>query len=107
MKSASMGEVKSQFSAFVKACEAGPIIVTRNGKPVAVLVGVEDENEIERVLMANSPRLQAVIAKSRQSIHEGRGVPRDEFWRRFGKDPNAKRRVKSKANRRKRKAKAA
>lgn len=31
---------------FVKACEAGPIIVTRSGKPVAVLVGIEDENEI-------------------------------------------------------------
>lgn len=107
MKTASMGQVKSQFSAFVKACESGPIIVTRNGKPVAVLVGVEDENEIERVLMANSPRLQAIIAKSRQSIREGRGVPRDELWRRLGKDPSAKRRVKPKANRRKRKTEAA
>ncbi|HET6883061.1 MAG TPA: type II toxin-antitoxin system Phd/YefM family antitoxin [Pirellulales bacterium] len=107
MKTASMGQVKSQFSAFVKACETGPIIVTRNGKPVAVLVGVEEENEIERVLMANSPRLQAIIAKSRQSIREGRGMSHDEFWRQFGKDPNARRRVKSKAKRGKRKTKAA
>ena len=90
MKSATMAEVESQFRDYVKACESGPIIVTRNGKPVAVLVGIEDEEEVERMLMANSPRLQAIIAKSRESIREGRGVPRDEFWRRFGKDPGAK-----------------
>lgn len=107
MKTASIGEVKSQFSAFVKACESDPIIVTRNGKPVAVLVAVDDQDEIERVLMANSPRLQAIIAESRQSIREGRGIPHDEFWKQFGKDPNAKRRVKSKANRRKKRTEAA
>ena len=101
MKTASMGEVKSQFSAYVKACESAPVIVTRNGKRVAVLVGIEDDDEIERVLTANSPRLQAILAKSRQSIREGLGVPRDEFWRRVGKDPEAKPGAKGKAKRRK------
>lgn len=102
MKSASMAEVESQFSAYVKACESGPIVVTRDGKPVAVLVGIEDEDEIERMLMANSPQLQAILAKSRQSIREGRGIPRDEFWRRFGKDPTAKPGTAAKPKRRKR-----
>ena len=31
---ASVAEVKSQFSAFLKASEGGPIVVTRNGRPV-------------------------------------------------------------------------
>ncbi len=57
MKIASVAEVQSQFSAFLKASEARPVIVTRNGKPVAVIVGVQDEDEIERLLMAYSPRL--------------------------------------------------
>ncbi|HVA47755.1 MAG TPA: type II toxin-antitoxin system Phd/YefM family antitoxin [Pirellulales bacterium] len=100
MKTASMGEVKSQFSAFVKACESAPVVVTRNGKPVAVLVGIEDDDEIERVLMANSPRLQAILAKSRQSIREGRGISRDELWKEFGQDRNAKASRKVKAKRR-------
>ena len=43
MKIASVAEIKSQFSAFLKASEAGPVVVTRNGKPVAVIVGVQDE----------------------------------------------------------------
>ena len=40
MKIASVAEVKSRFSAYTKATEGGPIVVTRNGQPVAVLVGV-------------------------------------------------------------------
>ncbi len=52
MKIALVAEVKSQFSAFGKSSADGPVVVTRNGKPVAVLVGVEDEDEIERLLMA-------------------------------------------------------
>jgi len=61
MKIATIAEVKAQFSAFVNASAGGPVVVTRNGKPVAVLVGVEDEDEIERLLMAYSPRLRAIL----------------------------------------------
>lgn len=100
MKTASMGEVKSQFSAFVKLCESAPVVVTRNGKPVAVLVGIEDNDEVERVLMANSPRLQAILAQSRKSIREGRGIPRDEVWKEFAQRRTTKRGKKAKAKRR-------
>src|SRR5260370_20595805 len=80
MKIASVAEIKSQFSAFLKASEAGPIVVTRNGRPVAVIVGVQDEDEIERLLMAYSPRLQAILAASRKQIREGDGLSHEEFW---------------------------
>lgn len=80
MKIASVAEVKSQFSAFVKSSADGPVVVTRNGKPVAVLLGVEDEDEIERLLMAYSPRLRAICDLSRQQIADGQGVGHDEFW---------------------------
>jgi prevent-host-death family protein len=80
MKIASVAEVKSQFSAFVKASAGGPVVVTKNGRPVAVLVGVQDEEEIERLLMAYSPRLRAILDLSRKQISEGGGVRHDEFW---------------------------
>jgi prevent-host-death family protein len=38
MKIAPVADVKSRFSAYLKASEEGPVIVTRNGKPVAVLI---------------------------------------------------------------------
>src|SRR5436853_7054330 len=80
MKIASVAEVKSQFSAFLKASEGGPVVVTRNGRPVAVIVGVQDEDEIERLIMAYSPRLQAILAKSRQQIRDGDVLGHEEFW---------------------------
>jgi prevent-host-death family protein len=98
MKIASVAEIKSQFSAFLKASEGGPVVVTRNGRPVAVIVGVHDEDEIERLLMAYSPRLQAILEKSRKQIREGDVLSHEEFWaeiaasrrrRRRGQKPQA------------------
>lgn len=68
------------FSAYVKASTDGPVVVTRSGKPVAVLVGIQDEDEIERLLMAYSPKLRAILDKSRQQIADGKSMKHDEFW---------------------------
>lgn len=80
MKIASVAEIKSQLSAFLKASESGPVVVTRNGKAVAVIVAVQDEDEIEDLLMAYSPRLRAVIEASRKQIRGGDVLGHDEFW---------------------------
>jgi prevent-host-death family protein len=80
MKIASVAEVKSQFSAFLKATEGGPVVVTRNGRPVAVIVGVQDEDEIERLLMAYSPHLRTILERSRQQYREGQWLGEEEFW---------------------------
>lgn len=59
MKMASVADLKARFSAYLKASEKWPVIVTRNGKPVAALVPVADEEEMERLAMAYSRKLQA------------------------------------------------
>jgi prevent-host-death family protein len=80
VKIASVAEVKNQLSAFLKASEAGPVVVTRNGKAVAVIVAVQDDDEVERLLMAYSPRLNAVLQASRQQIREGEVLGHEDFW---------------------------
>ena len=80
MKIAPVAEVKAKFSAYLKASEKGPIVVTRNGKAVALLLSVRDEDEVERVVLANSPRFQAILEVARQQIREGKGIPHDQFW---------------------------
>lgn len=80
MKIAPVAEVKAKFSAYLKASEKGPIVVTRNGKAVALLLSVSDEDEVERVVLANSPRFQAILEVARQQIREGKGIPHDQFW---------------------------
>src|SRR5467141_50429 len=96
MKIASVAEVKSQFSAFLKASESGPVVVTRNGRPVAVIVGVQDEDEIERLLMAYSPRLRAILERSRQQFRDGQWLSEEQFWSQFEQDQPSKRPAKPK-----------
>jgi prevent-host-death family protein len=80
VKVASVAELKSKLADYLKASEEGPVIVTRNGKPVAVLLGVEDEDEVERLILGHSPKLRAILEESREQIRDGKGIPHDEFW---------------------------
>jgi prevent-host-death family protein len=90
MKIASVAEVKSQFSAFLNATASGPVVVTRNGRPVAVIVGIQDEEEIERLLMAYSPQLRAILERSRQQFRDGEWLGEEEFWSQFEREKPSK-----------------
>src|ERR1700682_1695104 len=81
MKIASVADIKARFSAYLNESEEGPVVVTRNGKAVAVLVAVTDEDELERLLLAHSPKFQALLDKSRRQIEETGGIPHEQFWR--------------------------
>ena len=61
MKIASVADIKARLSAYLKASATGPVVVTRNGKAVAVLVGVEDDEEVERLLLAHSRKLRTIL----------------------------------------------
>src|SRR5437667_9712401 len=64
MKIASVADIKARLSAYLKEAEEGPVVVTRNGKAVAVLLAVTDEDELERLVLAHSPKFQALLDKS-------------------------------------------
>ncbi|RMF29107.1 MAG: type II toxin-antitoxin system Phd/YefM family antitoxin [Chloroflexi bacterium] len=80
MKIASVAEVKAKFSGYLRMSREGPVVVTKNGKPVAVLLAVEDEEELERLLLAYSPKLRRILEIAEREIREGRGKTHQEFW---------------------------
>ena len=81
MKIAPIAEVKAQLSAYVEQAQnEGPIVITRNGKAVAVLIAPIDDDDLESLLLARSSRLQAILRQSRQSINAGQGLAADAFW---------------------------
>ncbi len=80
MKIASVAEIKARLSSYLKASATGPVVVTRNGKAVAVLIGVEDDEEVERLLLAHSRKLRAILDAADRRIDEGQGISHDEFW---------------------------
>jgi prevent-host-death family protein len=81
VKIASVADVKAHLSAYVKQTETGPVVITRNGKAVAMLVAVQDDEELEELLLAHSPRLRQILEAGRREIQEGKGIPHEEFWR--------------------------
>ena len=86
MKIASMAAIGANFSAYVKETENGPVVVTKKGKPIAVLLGIQDEDDLERLMMAHSPKLRAILDQSWQSIRQGRGIKAEEFWKEMAQD---------------------
>jgi hypothetical protein len=56
------------------------VVVRRNGNAVGVLLGVTDDEELERVLLAHLPKLRAILGAADRRIDEGAGIGHDEFW---------------------------
>ena len=82
MKIAPLADVKARLSAYLDQVETdGPVIITRNGKPAAVLLAPTGDEDLERLILAHSPRFQALLEKSRQSLKAGKVVPHHEFWK--------------------------
>lgn len=99
MRIASVADVKARFSAYLKESEQGAVIVTRNGKPVAALLAVRDDEELERLVLAHSPRLRAILEEAGQQIRTGAGIAHGDFWHEMeaetpGKGPRKSRRKK-------------
>ncbi len=81
MKIVPLAELKARLSAYVDdAVTQGPIIITRSGRPVAVLLVPEDDDDMERLVLSRSPRFRAALQRSRRSISEGRGLSEEAFW---------------------------
>ena len=81
MRIAPLADVKARLSAYVEQAETeGPIIITRNGKAVAVLLAPVNDDDLESLILARSPRFQALLEKSRKSIKAGKGVSQEDFW---------------------------
>ena len=82
MRIAPLADVKARLSAYVGECAPdGPIVITRNGKAVAVLMVPNDDDDLERLLLERSPRFQAMLNRSRQSIKDGEGLSEKDFWK--------------------------
>ncbi len=81
MRIAPLADVKARLSAYLEECATqGPIIITRNGRAVAVILAPADDEDLENLILARSPRFQALLNGSRQSIKTGKGLSRGDFW---------------------------
>ena len=81
MNTASVAALKAHLNDYLEQSQQGPIIVTRSGKPVAALVALTDNDELERLILSQSPKFRAIVERSRRQIEQTGGIPHEQFWR--------------------------
>ncbi len=67
MRIAPLAEVQAKLSKFVEQCQEGPVVITKYGRPAAMLV-------------AYSPRLLRMLDQAAANARAGRTFGHDEFW---------------------------
>jgi prevent-host-death family protein len=93
VKVATQEEVAADLATYLKATKEGPVIITSEGKPVAVLLSSGSEDDLERLLMGHSAKLQAILQSARKRFREGRGIQHETFWKEV-EGENARKRPK-------------
>jgi prevent-host-death family protein len=80
----------AQFNDYLEASREQPVLITRNGKPVAVLLAVQDRTEAEQIVAGRSRTLRSIFAEAHEQIQKGGGIPHDQFWREVEQSRRAK-----------------
>ncbi len=80
MKVVALGQAKNQLSAYVERAQNDRILITRHGRPAAILIGVEGE-EIEDLLTMADSDFWAMIEERRRHSST---VSADEMRARLG-----------------------
>jgi len=91
MKIASVADIKAHFSAYLRAAARGPVVVTRSGKAVGILLAVDDEEELERLVVGYSARLRRILDAARERIRAGAGIRHEDLWQDLEAGPETKR----------------
>ncbi len=88
METLPLAEVKAKLSELVDRVERQQdrIVVTRRGKPAAVLISPDDLESLEETLaILSDPELMAQIREGEDAIARGDLFSHEEVKRRFGK----------------------
>ncbi|MBM3135734.1 MAG: type II toxin-antitoxin system Phd/YefM family antitoxin [Chloroflexi bacterium] len=81
MKIAPATEAKTYFGNYLEQCQDGPVIITEDGRPVAVLIAVLEEDDLERLVLAHTPRFRRLLDAAEQCIQQTGGVKHEDFWK--------------------------
>lgn len=80
MNIAPLADVKARFSAYIKQLQTSPVIVTKNGRHVAIMMSISGEDDLERIMLAVSPKFQALLDQAEKRIQETGGVSHEDVW---------------------------
>ena len=65
MKTAALRDVKAQFSQYCQRAQHERVLVTKHGKPLALMIGVQGR-ELEELLTTGNPEFWQLVDQRRQ-----------------------------------------
>jgi hypothetical protein len=93
MKTLDVGEATAVLASYPKNPHPEPVILTHNGKPLAVLLPVRNA-DVETISLSLDPRFLAIIEQSKKSLLLEGGFSSEEIRREFGLPPAPQRKPK-------------
>jgi len=98
MKRVPLSEVKDDLSRYVQLAAHEEIVVTRHGRPAAVLIGFEDDDDWFDYQLEHDPRFIARMEAARRSLESGHGISIEQVSEELGlpKRPASRKREKRK-----------
>jgi prevent-host-death family protein len=86
-----LNEATGSLSEYTRRARKGPVVVTRQGKPVALLRSLTAD-EWENFVVSSDARFTAMIERSRVRQKPGTGIPLADVMRKYGVKPKPARR---------------
>ena len=74
-----LSKVKENFSDFIKRAGKEEVVVTIHGRPAAVIIGFEDEDDWLEYRLLTDERFLARVSESRRQYQEGRYKTLDQL----------------------------
>lgn len=75
MKAVALAKVKDGLSRYLRQAEREEIVITRHGRPAAVLIGFRSEEDWFEYRLEHHPEFLRRVAEARTDIAAGRGIP--------------------------------
>jgi prevent-host-death family protein len=91
VKTASAAKLAAHFNDYLDASREQPVLITQNGKAVAVLLAVHDKAEAEQLVAGRKRPLRSIFEQAHEQIEKGGGIPHDQFWKEVEQTRRARR----------------
>ena len=77
MEALSANDAKTQFGEMLMKVQRAPVQINKNGKPVAVVISVEEYKNLEKLKLSI---LQSKATKAKDDIRDGHTVDGEQFF---------------------------
>ena len=77
MKNRTMTEAKNDICSIIREAEKEEVVITRHGKPAAVIIGFRDEDDWFDYRLEHDEAFLKKIARARKEIRNGKFVTLD------------------------------